>query len=67
MSENISENWWGSYKDRFPDGLSIHIDLNEYQTCGIKDLHITVNDKEFLFSREEIFEILNKLKQGRLR
>ncbi len=60
---------YGTYRinTMFLEPQSLHINIDKYGGSGIKDFHITVKDYTFVFSTEEIYEILNNLKQRKLR
>ncbi len=51
----------------FSDPRSLHINIDKYGGPGIKDFHITVNGNEFIFTKDEVFEILDRFKNGRYR
>jgi len=59
MSDDLDYNFIG-------DGISVHSNLNTYMNAGIKDLHITVEGVEFVFTKAEIFKTLVSLKQEKL-
>lgn len=60
MSEDINTYVFAS--DKFKDGLDVHLNLNEFHIYGVKSLTIKIFDHEFIFTKQEIFEMLAKLR-----
>lgn len=44
-----------------PSPLTICLDLDKYCNRGIKQLNITINEKEFIFTKDEIERIFRFL------
>lgn len=56
----------GRYLINDPLPFSVYINLDTYYNgSGIKDLHVTIFEEEFIITKEEIRDFLRRFKEGK--